>query len=75
MFINTNGFRCNNNKKIDQMIDFCKRNKVDLVILIERNLKLITKTIDFILAKIKEFGRETECFYADSKVYEITNSD
>ena len=56
------------------MIEFCKKNKVDLVILTKINSKWTTIT-DIIISKIKELGRETICYYADSKVYNTIKTD
>ena len=33
---NANGFRCKNEEKIDQMTEFCKKNKIDMVMLSEK---------------------------------------
>ena len=48
-------------------------NQVDITILTEINLKQIIKTTDIIISKIKKLGRETICFYIDSKVHNTEN--
>ena len=64
-----------NAEKIDQMIEFCKINKIDVAILSETNGKWITRTTDIMNSKVKELRRETSCYYADSKPNEIIDSD
>ena len=64
-----------NAEKIDQMIEFCKINKIDVAILSETNEKWITRTTDIMNSKVKELRRETSCYYADIKPNEIIDSD
>ena len=46
-----------NAEKIDQMIEFCKINKIDVAILSETNGKWITRTTDIMNSKVKELRR------------------
>ena len=75
MIMNTNGFRTNHTEKIDQMIECFKHNKIDIAMLSETNWKWTTRTTDTMSSKMKEFGRETRCYYLDRKAYETTDSD
>ena len=74
MSINANSFSYKNEEKIDQMIDFCKNNKIDIVMISETNCKWTTRTKDLMSSKMKTLGRETRCSYADSKAHKTTNS-
>ena len=65
--INTNGFRDKYAEKIDQMIEFCKNNKIDITMMSKTNGKWTARTTDIMNSKMKEQGRETSCYYADSK--------
>ena len=57
MVINTNGFRDKYAEKIDQMIEFCKNNKIDVAMLSETSGKWKTRTTDIMSSKINELGR------------------
>ena len=37
LVINANSFSCTHEEKIDKMIDFCKNNKIDIVMISETN--------------------------------------
>ena len=75
MSTNANSFSCENEEKIDQMIDFCKNNKIDVVIISETNCKWTTTAKDTMSSKMKTLGRETRCSYADNKARKTTNSE
>ena len=62
-------------EKIDQMIAFCKNNKIDVAMLSETNGKWTTRTTDTMSSKMKKLGRETRCSYSDRKANETTDSD
>ena len=49
----TNGFREKYAEKIEQMIEFCKNNKIDVVILSEINRKWTTRTTHIMSSKMK----------------------
>ena len=67
MSINANSFSRKNAENIDQMIEFCKNNRIDIVMISEMNFKWTTRTKDLMSYKMKALGRETRCHYADSK--------
>ena len=73
MSINANSFSYKNEEKIDQMIDFCKNNKIDIVMISETNCKWTTRTKDLMSSKMKTLGRETRCSCADSKAHKTKN--
>ena len=73
--LNTNGFRSDQDKKITQFLEFCARNEIDIVILIETNSKWDTVTKEKMERKLKELGRSTIVYFTNSNVYKMTNSD
>ena len=75
MSINASSFSYKNEEKIDQMIDFCKNNKVDIVMISETNCKWKTRTKDLMSSKMKTLGKETRYSCADSKAHKTTNSE
>ena len=67
--------RYGNSEKIVQYIDFCKRNKIDISLLIETNLKQNSITKDIMKNRLKELGRGVDIVFADSKAHAVTKSD
>ena len=67
--------RCYNNKKIIQLVEFCERNKVDIVFITEPNIKWTTKLYDIMKNKLNGLGRSLEVIVADSKAHSTTDSD
>ena len=51
--MNENGFRNKHAEKIDQMIEFCKNNKIDAAMLSKTNGKQTKRTIDAMTSKKK----------------------
>ena len=70
--MNENGSRCQHEEKIDEIVEFCKNNQIDTVLLSEANGKWKTRTTDVMSSKIKALGRETRCYYKDSKAHKTT---
>ena len=54
-------FSHKNEEKIDQVIDFCKNNKVGMVMASKTNCKWETRTKDLMSSKMKTLGREARC--------------
>ena len=73
--MNANSFSCKNEEKIDQMIKFCKNNKIGMSITSETNCKWTTRNKDLISYKIRALGREERWYHADSKSNETTTTD
>lgn len=73
--INVNRMRTKGNEKIYQLINFCKKNEVDIVQITKTNSKQITITESVIKAKFYRLGRELEIIFADSKAHYTTKSD
>ena len=67
--------RYRNSEKIVQYIDFCKRNKFDISLLIEINSKQNSITKDIMKNRLKELGRGVDIVFADSKAYKVTKLD
>ena len=57
------------------MTEFCVKNQIDLVMLSETNGKWTTRTTDATSSKMKVLGRETRCYYSDSKAHKTRDSD
>ena len=74
MSLNVNGLRPEQNEKVMQLIDYVKRNSVNIALLIETNMKQMTNIVDRMRNKLKELGRNTQIIYADSKAYSTINS-
>ena len=74
MSVNINGIRPEQNKKIIQLIDYVKRNSINIVLLIKTNMKWMTNIVDRIRNKVKELGRNTQIIYTDSKAHSTINS-
>ena len=53
MSMNANSFSYENEEKIDQLIDFCKNNKIDAAMTSETNCKQATRTKDMMSSKMK----------------------
>ena len=67
--MNENGSRCQHEEKIDEIVEFCKNNQIDTVLLSEANGKCRTRTLDSIISKMKALGRETRCYFEDRKAH------
>ena len=72
---NANGMRYGNSEKISQHISFCKRNKVNILLLIEINSKWNSISKDIMKNRLKELRRGVDIVFADSKTHEVTKSD
>ena len=66
---------CENIEKVTQFIDFNKKNKIDLVMLIEINSKQIMITKDKMASRLNKLGRGRQVIFANSKAHQITESD
>ena len=53
MEINANSFVYENEEKIDQMIEFCKNNEIDIVMMSKTNCKWTSRTKDLMSYKMK----------------------
>ena len=67
--------RIKDNEKIQQLIDFCEKNKVNVVQAIETNSKWNTITKSIIRQKFARLGRSLEIVFADSKVHSTTKNN
>ena len=74
MSLNVNGLRPEQNEKVMQLIDYVKRNSINIALLIETNTKCTTNVVNRMRNKIKELGRNTQIIYVDSKAHSMTNS-
>ena len=59
MSLNINRLRPEQSEKVIQLIDYIKRNSVDIALLTETNTKWTTNVVDRIRSKVKELGRNT----------------
>ena len=57
-----------------QLIDYIKRNSIDIALLIETNTKWMTNVVDRMRNKIKELDRNIQIIYVNSKAHSTTNS-
>ena len=73
--MNVNKMRCCNNEKIIQLVEFCKRNKVNAVFVTKPNIKWTIKSCDIIKNKLNGLERSLEVIVADSKAYLAIDSD
>ena len=71
MHVNVDGMRCNNNEKIIQLVEFCEKNKVDVVILTETNVKWNIVTTSKMDRMFDELGRNKIIIHSDSPVYNV----
>ena len=55
--MNVNRTRSKQNEKVAQLIDYVKRNSINIALLTETNMKQTTNIMDRIRNKIKELGR------------------
>ena len=74
MVMNANSFTYKNEEKIDQIIEFCKNNEIDIAMISETNCKWTTRTKDLMSYKIKSLGMEARYHCADSKAHKNTNT-
>lgn len=55
--MNVNRTRSKQNEKVAQLIDYVKRNSINIALLTETNMKQTTNIMDRMRNKIKELGR------------------
>ena len=70
-----NGMQIKDDKKIQQLIEFYLKYSVDIVLIIEPNIKWTSITEDIMKRKIKELRRNLEMIVADSKAHQTTKND
>ena len=73
--ININGLRSNHSKKIIQLTQYYIQNRIDIIMIIEPNIKWITKSYNIMKNKLRGFGHSLELIVVDSKVYTMTERD
>ena len=57
------------------MIEFVSKQEIDIVIIIETNLKWTTLTESIMMNKMKNLGKGTEFSFADSKAHKTIKSN
>ena len=67
--------RIKDEEKIIQIIEFMSKKEIDVVMMIETNLKWIILAKSIMMNKIKKLGRGVEFIFMDSKAHKTTKSD
>ena len=73
--INMNGIGIRDNEKIQQLIDFCEKNKVDFIQVIETNSKWNTVMESIMKQKFRRLSRSLEVVLIDSKAHSTTKNN